>query len=182
MTIGSPPKYSDPADMQKAIDEYFDKCQAGRSVTIIKKGMPTTFNQRIPKTDAGLALALGFASRQSLHDYCKRNNHNGDKDKKQAFAYIITCARLTIEADQLEGAAMGEYESKITQLNLSTNYKYSTKQELTVKPETDSLSDQELDQRIESKLDSMGLITRADQPKLSYTPIDTQLDDSNEAA
>lgn len=163
MTIGRPPKYTDPEEMQTKIEDYFQHCKTGRDVTIIRKQKAVTIKQRIPASKAGLALHLGFNSRQSLDDYTKQNNHGYDPDKKQAFTDIIAQATLRCEADLLEGAAMGLFESKITGLVLATSHKYANKQEVIVKPE-DSLSDQELDARIESKVKSLGLITRSDQP------------------
>ena len=66
--IGRPPLFSSPEEMQDLIQAYFS--------THAVPGM------------TGLALHLGFASRQSLYDY----------EKKEAFSYTIARARLRIEA------------------------------------------------------------------------------------
>lgn len=50
---GQPPYYASPEDMQRAIDVYFE----------LYPSNPTM---------SGLALSLGFADRQSLYDYEKR--------------------------------------------------------------------------------------------------------------
>lgn len=64
---GRPAVYESPEQMQADVDIYFS--QDGK------------------KTMTGLALALGFDSRQSLYDY----------QKKEEFSYIINKALLRIE-------------------------------------------------------------------------------------
>lgn len=54
--IGRPPKYTDPSDMQIKIDEYFRDCD----------------ERQKPYTVTGLALALGFTSRQNFLEYQAR--------------------------------------------------------------------------------------------------------------
>ena len=68
---GQPPKYSTSEDIQIEIDNYF------------------LFNeeQEEPLTITGLALQLGFESRQSIYDY----------EKHGEFSYTIKRARLRIE-------------------------------------------------------------------------------------
>lgn len=65
---GQPPKYKNGEDLQKAIDRYF--------------------NIESQPCISELAYKLGFASRQSLYDYEKRND---------IFSYIIKRARLKVE-------------------------------------------------------------------------------------
>ena len=67
-------KYEKPEDMSKAIDEYFKDC-AGQIATdennnaiLNKYGQPVIVNAH-PPTVTGLALWLGFKTRQSLLDY-----------------------------------------------------------------------------------------------------------------
>lgn len=50
MSAGRPPKYETPEELEQAVEEYFAE------------------NPDYP-TQSGLALALGFADRQSLYDY-----------------------------------------------------------------------------------------------------------------
>lgn len=66
---GRPPKFETPEEMEKAIDEYIANTPV-MQVTI-----------------TGLAMWLGFASRQSLHDY----------KKKPGFSYPISKGLLAIE-------------------------------------------------------------------------------------
>ena len=129
MPLGRPAKWTDPTELQKAIDAYFAKCDEGKDITIIRKGKSVTAKQRIPYTVIGLSMACGFTSRQSLHDYVDRNQHSSE-DAKDSFADIIARARSRIEDDNVTGGMTGEYESKITGLNLASNYGYSTKSEV----------------------------------------------------
>lgn len=69
---GRPATYSDPSILQADVDIYF--ASEGK------------------KTMTGLALALGFDSRQSLYDY----------QKKEEFSYIINKALLRIECQYEE--------------------------------------------------------------------------------
>lgn len=68
---GQPPKYRSSEQMQTMIDDYFD----------VKK------EQSEPFTITGLALWLGFESRQSIYDY----------EKHGEYSYTIKRARLRIE-------------------------------------------------------------------------------------
>lgn len=90
---GRPPKYSNAAELQTAVDAYFSSCRGtlrvddnGRPV-LDRRGRPV-YDGRKPVTMSGLQLALGFKSRQSLHDYRGR----------QEFSDIIMRARLKVEA------------------------------------------------------------------------------------
>ena len=72
--VGKPPFYNSVEEMQAKIDEYFSDCE-GEIVydkegnpLIDKYGCPIRFGVR-PYTITGLALALGFNSRQALLNY-----------------------------------------------------------------------------------------------------------------
>jgi hypothetical protein len=64
---GRPPLYSDPETLAQTVDEYF---KDNPKVTI-----------------SGLALYLGFESRQSFYDY----------EEKEEFSYIVKRSRLFVE-------------------------------------------------------------------------------------
>lgn len=64
---GAPPKYSDPAELQKKIESYFEDADH--------------------PTITGLCLHCGFESRQSFYDY----------ELRPGFSYTIKRARLMIE-------------------------------------------------------------------------------------
>lgn len=69
--VGRPSMFSDPEDMQRLIDEYFE---------LIRE-------ENEPATITGLCLHLGFESRQSFYEY----------GEKKEFTYTIKRARLMIE-------------------------------------------------------------------------------------
>lgn len=82
---GRPPMFKDKEELQKKVDQYFESIepQFGTNeegeVEMTKKGEPATIT--------GLALFLGFESRQSIYDY----QSSGE------FAYTIARARLRVE-------------------------------------------------------------------------------------
>ena len=65
-----PIKYDTPGELSDKIEEYFDSINKEWDITI-----------------TGLALFLGFASRQSFYDY----------EQKDGYAYTIKKARMRIE-------------------------------------------------------------------------------------
>lgn len=72
--MGRPKVYKSAKQMEKAIDKYFEDCQGkplldeeGHVLTD-KRGNPVLIGARAP-TVTGLALALGFNSRQTLLNY-----------------------------------------------------------------------------------------------------------------
>ena len=89
---GRPPMYNTPEEMQVIIDEYFETCKGEMrhdddgKVYRDKYGFPIFFDQK-PPTITGLALALGFTSRQALLNY----------QAKEAFVDTITRAKSRVE-------------------------------------------------------------------------------------
>lgn len=109
LTNGRPPVYDSPEDLQAAIDEYFEWCKGEYKEMEVMEPNPEggegklcnkldEFGDPIKKikclrqpeniTSTGLALYLGFASRQSLHDY--------EKDR-EGYSYVIRQARCRVE-------------------------------------------------------------------------------------
>lgn len=91
-TAGRPPKYKSKEEIEKKIDAYFTECEGkilknddGR-VVLNKNDLPVIIGAK-PPTITGLALALGFSSRQSLLNY---------KGKKE-FLDTITRAYARVE-------------------------------------------------------------------------------------
>ena len=89
---GRPPEYKTVEEMQKKIDAYFEECK-GRMLEdkegklyVDKYGMPVIVEQK-PLTVTGLALALGFTSRQALLNY----------QGKEEFVDTITRAKAVVE-------------------------------------------------------------------------------------
>lgn len=91
MATGSPFFETEP-EMKEAIQEYMNNCKPEYLVDpstgeyMLDKGQAILLSPNKP-TITGLALALGFESRQSMYDY----------EKKETFSYTIKRARLEIE-------------------------------------------------------------------------------------
>lgn len=88
--ITKPPKYTDPKKLAKKVESYFAECAE-------KKKRPTK---------PGLALHLGFCSRQSLVDLANSKAH---KD----IPYVIKRAEAMIEDALCQGdTSMGIFQLK----------------------------------------------------------------------
>ena len=78
---GRPPMYNTKEEMQEKIDAYFEKCEgtvlnnASGEVVLDKYGDPVVVGRK-PLTITGLALALGFNSRQALLNYQAKDEFN----------------------------------------------------------------------------------------------------------
>lgn len=90
--IGRPPVFESKEELEKKIEEFFKSCEGtvledevGKPV-LDKYGNVIKIDER-PETVTGLALALGFKSRQSLIDY----------QGKPEFSDTITRAKLRCE-------------------------------------------------------------------------------------
>lgn len=70
--FGRPPHFASPEELIKEVEGFFDYCKENEEKATI----------------TGLTLYLGFESRSSLDDYCKRS---------EEFSYIIKRARLAVE-------------------------------------------------------------------------------------
>lgn len=79
--MARPLDYKTPEELQKAIDQYFDACEGKLltddegNVLTDKKGRPIVIGAK-PPTVTGLALALGFNSRQALLNYQVKKRFN----------------------------------------------------------------------------------------------------------
>jgi len=80
MPSGSP-KFESPEDLKLMVDDYLENPPIR---TVITKDGPVDYPAI---TITGLAIHLGFESRQSLYDY----------EKRDGFSYIIKKARLYVE-------------------------------------------------------------------------------------
>ena len=90
--MGRKPTFASAEEMQEKIDAYFESCEAkllrdrNGNPVLNKNGEPIYVGGR-PMTIQGLALALGFTSRQSLLNY----------KAKREFVDTVTRARLRVE-------------------------------------------------------------------------------------
>lgn len=88
---GRPPFYNTKEEMQEKIDAYFEGCKGkllkiDEIVVRDKNGIPVVVDAK-PPTITGLALALGFTSRQALLNY----------QAKDEFVDTITRAKSRVE-------------------------------------------------------------------------------------
>lgn len=123
--VGKPPYYKNKKEMQDVIDAYFAEClekpildDDGNAITD-KHGKPVCYPAK-PPTITGLALALGFNSRQALLNY----------QAKPEFHDTVTRAKSRVEefAEQMlysPGAANG------AKFNLTNNFEgWTEKQQI----------------------------------------------------
>lgn len=115
---GRPPYYTTKEEMQVLIDKYFEESKGkmlldAEDNPVLNKGYPI-FIDAYPLTITGLALALGFTSRQSLLNY---------QDKPE-FVDTLTRAKLKIEeyANQRLYDRDGVQGAKFTLINNYTGY------------------------------------------------------------
>lgn len=144
--------YKSAEDMQIVIDRYFEDCE-GKLLTIKdaetgedkpvldKYGQPVYVGQK-PPTVTGLALALGFNSRQALLNYQGREEFNDAVTRAKAHCEEYAESRL-FDKDGSNGA----------KFSLANNFRdWTEKQDTTIRnPEGESL-------RIESVADADKII------------------------
>lgn len=122
---GAPPKWESPEEIEGLIDAYFKRCEGVKALDeegnpiITSKGNYVYIVDPEPLTITGLALAIGFNSRQSLLNY---------KDKP-AFVDTITRAKAHIE-HYAEKRLYDKEGSTGAKFNLANNFKgWKEKQE-----------------------------------------------------
>lgn len=123
--VGCPPMYKTPEEMQKKIDAYFESCK-GEYITdddgnlmTDKYGNPVKTKER-PLTITGLALAIGFTSRQALLNYEGKPEFVDTIKKAKAIVEQYAEERL-FDKDGVNGA----------KFNLSNNFKgWSERQQI----------------------------------------------------
>ena len=111
---GNPRRWRTAKALQAAVDAYFEECS--------EKG-------RVPSV-AGLALALGFMSRQALYRYTDRENENNSDD----YVTIITQAKLKIEEANIQ-LAYNRDASPGARFILQNGFNYSDKHEIATRNE-----------------------------------------------
>jgi len=114
--VGRPPKYKTVEELQTKIDEYFNEGVKVRKILVGKPPSQETIELPVP-TITGLAIYLGFESRQSFYDY----------QEKEQFTYTIKRARLFIENDYEEQLQYGTVTGAIFALK---NMGWIDKQEI----------------------------------------------------
>lgn len=115
--MARPLKYKTVQELQEAIDNYFKSCEGEilkdeEDQPIFNKfGQPVIINQK-PPTVTGLALALGFTTRQSLLNY----------QAKKQFVDTITRAKSRCE-DYAESRLFDRDGAMGAKFSLSNNFK-----------------------------------------------------------
>lgn len=104
---GRPPTYKTVEEMEKAIDDYFEWCKGqplivGGEVMYDKIGQPIMLGVH-PPTVTGLALALGFNSRQALLNYQAKDEFHDTITRAKAFVERYAEERL-FDKDGANGA------------------------------------------------------------------------------
>ncbi len=113
--VGRPQKFDKKEQIQKIIDDYFNKCAERKTKVLTKAGLIVELDDPLIPTMAGLAYELGM-SRDTLYQYAEKNEFS-DTIKK-ARNYIIS-----------------QWESKLANTNsnaggiifLAKNYGYKDK-------------------------------------------------------
>ena len=103
------PKYESVEQIEGLIEAYFESCKGeilrdedGRIVFNQKDGTPVWVGRK-PPTIPGLALALGFSSRQSLYNYKARKEFMDTISRAQTRVEQYTAERL-FDRDSQRGA------------------------------------------------------------------------------
>ena len=115
---GCPPKYKTKEEMQEIIDQYFKECEGRPYIMddgqplMDKNGELILFDQH-PPTVTGLALALGFTSRQALLNY----------QAKKDFVDTVTRAKARCE-EYAEQRLYDRDGAKGAEFSLKYNFKW----------------------------------------------------------
>lgn len=123
--VGRPPRFSSAEEIQSIIDKYFKECEGRPLLDKNKEPVLNKWEQPIiigacPPTVTGLALALGFNSRQTLLNY----------QDKEEFMDTITRAKARVEA-YAESRLFDKDGANGAKFSLSNNFKgWAEKQEI----------------------------------------------------
>jgi hypothetical protein len=100
MGAGRPLIFSTPQEMESKINQYFNGGCRTKTILVGKEKEP--FEVPVP-TISGLAIFLGFESRQSFYDY----------EEYSEFSYTVKRARLFIEREYEEQLQSGNVTGAI---------------------------------------------------------------------
>lgn len=106
------------SELQKKIDEYFDRCDRGKVITAIYKWEPVTYTKPYPYTITWLASWL-WTNRQTLINYTN----------KEEYFDTIKRAKEKVEANLEENAILWEWNPTSTIFSLKNNFERKDKQE-----------------------------------------------------
>lgn len=124
--MGRPRIWSSPEDMQRAVDRYLIACKGhpltDRDGDVItdKYGIPVIIDSE-PLTITGLALALGFRSRQSLLNYAAMEIAGEDGEAERP--YLDTIARAKAEVERYAEVRLYDKDGVTgAKFNLANNF------------------------------------------------------------
>lgn len=114
---GRPPKYKNVEEIKDKIEQYFKSCEGEPLLDADGNPMLDKWQQPIivgkkPLTVTGLALALGFSTRQGLLDY----------QGKKEFSDTITRAKSRVE-EYAESRLFDREGQRGAEFNLRNNFK-----------------------------------------------------------
>lgn len=117
MSMGKPPMYKTVDEIEEKIEKYFEDCKGypltdSKGKQVFNKFGSPVFVDVHPPTITGLALALGFASRQALLNY----------QAKPEFNDTITRAKARVE-QYAEERLFDRDGSNGAQFSLRNNFK-----------------------------------------------------------
>jgi hypothetical protein len=128
---GHPPLYDSKEKLSQKIDEYFEsreiefyKNEDGEP--IMSKGAPMIKSLNAPSV-TGLALYLGYASRQSIYD----------NEKNEQFSYIIKRARAKVEEWVYQASMSGTIKDSVG-IFILKQFGYSDRQDIDLSVKSDA--------------------------------------------
>lgn len=107
--LGRPPKYKNKEEIENLIEKYFDECEGvpfldDHGIPLINnKGVIIYKKEPKPPTVTGLALALGFTSRQGLLNYQGKKEFFDTITRAKSYIEEYTERRL-FDRDGVQGA------------------------------------------------------------------------------
>lgn len=116
--VGAPPKFTSKEEMQEKIDNYFKDCD-GEPFIVDGEPLRDKYGNIImvgshPPTITGLALALGFHSRQTLLNY----------QGKKEFMDTVTRAKMRVE-QYCEERLFDKDGQRGAEFNLKYNFRWA---------------------------------------------------------
>ena len=159
--MGRPHKYKTSEELEAACDDYFERCDRGEEIQVVRRGGAVAVWRAIPYTVPDLAYALGYSHRSSIFNL----THD------PVFSSTIKRALSRIEGQRVRKALQGEQESRFAQFDLINNCGYtSSKQEVNVNQQI-TFTDDELDARLANlERKTQQLEDRQDQDVIDITP------------
>lgn len=139
------PRYESVEQLEEKIEAYFESCKGellrdkdGRIVFNQKDGTPIWVGRRTP-TIPGLALALGFSSKQSLYDYKAKKEFLDSISRAQTRVEQYTAERL-FDRDSQRGAQFAlEYGFRYKRD--AEGEKQDESQRITMEPEAEAYAE-----------------------------------------